>query len=306
MAPPVGHSTTHTLLAGTEFLSHGDIRELATALNIRPTKTRGQNFVGDPGTVQKIVSHAGVNPDDHVLEIGPGLGSLTLALLDAGAYVSAVEIDPVLARALPTTIAARCEHPERFALYCGDALQLQPDQVAVPAALDSFQPTLLVANLPYNVAVPAILTALDMFDSLETVDVMVQLEVAERLAAGPGSRTYGIPSVKAGWYAHVTRGPLISRQVFWPVPHVDSALVRLDRRPTPQADRDRVFRLIDAAFSQRRKTLRQALATWAGSAKRAGELLEQAGIDPTARGERLTIDDFVALSLVTDKDEQVS
>lgn len=252
--------------------------------------------MGDAGTLRRIVEHAGVTEGDHVLEIGPGLGSLTLALLETGAYVSAIEIDPPLARALPATIESRVEDPSRFAVACHDALKLTPDVIATPEGLDAFTPTFLVANLPYNVAVPAILTALEVLPSLEVVDVMVQLEVADRLAADPGSRTYGVPSAKANWYADVTRGPLVSRNVFWPVPNVDSALVKLVCREEPDANRDEVFAVIDAAFSQRRKTLRQALSSWAGSATQAEEILTRAGIDPTLRGEKLGIDDFVAIA----------
>ena len=250
--------------------------------------------MGDSGTLRKIVAHAGVVAGDHVLEIGPGLGSLTLALLEAGAYVSAVEIDPVLAAALPATITDRSDS-SRFAVVERDALDLRAQDIAVPPGLDSFTPTLLVANLPYNVAVPAILTALERIDSLRVVDVMVQLEVADRLAAEPGSRTYGVPSAKAAWYADASRGPTIGRSVFWPVPNVDSALVKLVRREQPDADRDEVFAVIDAAFSQRRKTLRQALAAWAGSPAQAERILLAAGIDPRRRGETLAIDDFVAI-----------
>lgn len=283
-------------MAGTNLLTPSDIRELSNELGIRPTKTLGQNFVGDGGTVRKIVSHAGVVESDQVLEIGPGLGSLTLALLEAGAYVSAVEIDPKLAAALPQTVGARHDRPERFAVAQFDALKIAENELAVPPALESFAPTHLVANLPYNVAVPAILTALEAIPTLQVVDVMVQLEVAERLAAQPGSKVYGVPSAKVAWYAEATRGPLIGRGVFWPVPNVDSALVRLDRRPVPTADRERVFAVIDAAFAQRRKTLRQSLGNWAGSPKQAEEILSTAGVDPTLRGERLTIDDFVAIA----------
>lgn len=282
-------------MAGTSLLTPSDIRELSNKLGIRPTKTLGQNFVGDGGTVRKIVSHAGVSEGDRVLEIGPGLGSLTLALLEAGAFVSAVEIDPKLAAALPETVSARHDRPERFAVAQFDALQPADNELAVPPELDTFVPTHLVANLPYNVAVPAILTALEHLPSLHIVDVMVQLEVAERLAAKPGSRVYGVPSVKAAWYAEAARGPLISRSVFWPVPNVDSALVRFDRRQEPDADRELVFKVIDGAFAQRRKTLRQSLASWAGSPARAEEILRSAGIDPALRGEKLMIEDFVAI-----------
>lgn len=283
-------------MAGTSLLTPSDIRELSNKLGIRPTKTLGQNFVGDGGTVRKIVSHAGVSEGDRVLEIGPGLGSLTLALLEAGAFVSAVEIDPKLAAALPETVNARHDRPERFAVAQFDALQLADNELAVPPELDTFVPTHLVANLPYNVAVPAILTALEHLPSLHIVDVMVQLEVAERLAANPGSRVYGVPSVKAAWYAEAVRGPLISRSVFWPVPNVDSALVRFDRRQEPDANRELVFKVIDRAFAQRRKTLRQSLASWAGSPARAEEILRSAGIDPALRGEKLMIEDFVAIA----------
>lgn len=285
-------------MAGTELLTPGDIRVLSAKLGITPTKTLGQNFVGDGGTVRKIVSHAGVSEGDHVLEIGPGLGSLTLALLETGAYVSAIEIDRKLAAALPETVGERHDRPERFAVAEFDALKIADHELAVPPALESFTPAYLVANLPYNVAVPAILTALEALPTLRVVDVMVQLEVAERLAAPPGSRTYGVPSVKTAWYAEATRGPLISRSVFWPVPNVDSALVRFERRDQPDADRAEVFAVIDAAFSQRRKTLRQALAGWAGSPALAEEKLRTAGIDPSQRGEKLTIEDFVAIANV--------
>lgn len=288
-------------MAGTSLLTPSDIRELSNKLGIRPTKTLGQNFVGDGGTVRKIVSHAGVSDLDHVLEIGPGLGSLTLALLEAGAFVSAIEIDPVLAKALPETVNARHDQPDRFAVAQFDALRIGENELAVPPALGYFMPNLLVANLPYNVAVPAILTALEHLPSLQVVDVMVQLEVAERLAAKPGSRVYGVPSVKTAWYAEAARGPLISRTVFWPVPNVDSALVRFDRRPHPDADREKVFAVIDAAFSQRRKTLRQALAGWAGSPALAEKVLRAADIDPSRRGETLTIDDFVAIAKAADE-----
>jgi len=193
-------------------------------------------------------------------------------------------------------VGARHDRPERFAVAQFDALKIAENELAVPPALESFAPTHLVANLPYNVAVPAILTALEAIPTLQVVDVMVQLEVAERLAAQPGSKVYGVPSAKVAWYAEATRGPLIGRGVFWPVPNVDSALVRLDRRPVPTADRERVFAVIDAAFAQRRKTLRQSLGNWAGSPKQAEEILSTAGVDPTLRGERLTIDDFVAIA----------
>lgn len=273
-------------MAGTEF-GAGEIRALARELDLRPTKALGQNFVIDPGTTAKIVRHAGVEPGDRVLEIGPGLGSLTLALLEAGAHVTALEIDGRLAARLPRTVAERGY--ERLRVIEGDALKLTADQLGEA-------PTKLVANLPYNVAVPAILRALEELETLTVVDVMVQKEVADRLAAEPGSRTYGVPSLKAAWYGEVSRGPLIPRTVFWPVPNVDSALVRIDRRPAPGEDRQACFEIIDAAFSQRRKTLRQSLSRWAGSPARAEEILRAAGIDPKERAERLTIADVCAIA----------
>lgn len=272
-------------MAGTEF-GAGEIRALARELDLRPTKTLGQNFVIDPGTTAKIVRHAGVESGDEVLEIGPGLGSLTLALLAAGAKVTALEIDPRLAARLPQTCAERGFSDLR--VIEGDALKLTADAVGS-------QPTKLVANLPYNVAVPAILRALEELPSLTVVDVMVQKEVADRLAAAPGSRIYGVPSLKAAWYGEVSRGPLIPRTVFWPVPNVDSALVRIDRRPAPAQNRQACFTIIDEAFSQRRKTLRQSLSRWAGSPARAEEILRAAGIDPQLRAERLTIDDVCSI-----------
>ena len=310
----------------TGLLGPTAIREIAAALGIRPTKTLGQNFVHDAGTVRRIVRDAGVQSGDAVLEVGPGLGSLTLALLEAGAYVSAVEIDPVLARALPTTVSARMpEASGRFAVLLQDAMAISDaEMLAVPddfgRALNSaasgqelgsapaltadaiagkhpFAPRALVANLPYNVAVPVLLTLLENLPSLETVLVMVQAEVADRLSANPGSKIYGIPSVKAAWYATAVRGAKVSRNVFWPVPTVDSALVRLDRHPIlTQTPREDVFAIVDAAFAQRRKTLRAALAPWAGSPARAEAVLRAAGIDPQVRGERLGIADYIAIA----------
>ncbi|HZE66606.1 MAG TPA: 16S rRNA (adenine(1518)-N(6)/adenine(1519)-N(6))-dimethyltransferase RsmA [Sporichthyaceae bacterium] len=274
----------------TQLLGPADIRRLAEQLGIRPTKTLGQNFVIDPNTVRRIVRVSGVGPADTVLEIGPGLGSLTLALLPEVAAVTAVEIDPVLAGALPATVAAHApEAAARLQVIEADALRLRPEDL--PAA-----PSALVANLPYNVAVPVLLHALETFPTLRTALVMVQAEVADRLAAPPGSRVYGIPSVKARWYAEVSRAGAIGRLVFWPAPRVDSALVLLRRRPTPDADRAAVFAVIDAAFAQRRKTLRAALAGWAGSPGAAEALLRAAGVDPAARGEALDIDDFVRIA----------
>ena len=279
-------------VAAGKLLTSNDIRELCAQLNIRPTKTLGQNFVNDPGTVRKIVRNAGVQAGEQVLEIGPGLGSLTLALLEAGAQVSAVEIDPPLAQALPTTAQAR--FPEaKLQVFTADALT-----IIGPESIDGATPTRLVANLPYNVAVPIVLTVLEKLPSIQTVLVMVQAEVADRLAATPGNKIYGVPSAKVAWYASARRTLTIGRNVFYPVPNVDSALVKIERRPHPDtaATREQVFAVIDAAFAQRRKTLRQALAGLAGSAGTAQEALERAGVSPTARGETLDIDQFAAVA----------
>ena len=279
------------------LLGPTEVRGLSQALGIRPTKTLGQNFVHDAGTVRRIVKSAGVRPQDTVLEIGPGLGSLTLALLETGARVIAVEIDPALARALPVTVADRMPHAAgRLTLIQADALSITgPDSLGEAGP----PPTRLVANLPYNVAVPVLLTALEALPSLESVTVMVQAEVADRLAAEPGSRTYGVPS-EAAWYAAARRTLTISRHVFWPVPNVDSALVELVRRrpPTTRATREQVFAVVDAAFAQRRKTLRKALARLAGGADAAESALRAAGINPTRRGETLDITAFAALAEV--------
>lgn len=279
-------------VAAGKLLTSNDIRELCAQLNIRPTKTLGQNFVNDPGTVRKIVRNAGVQAGEQVLEIGPGLGSLTLALLEAGAQVSAVEIDPPLAQALPTTAQAR--FPEaKLQVFTADALT-----IIGPESIDGATPTRLVANLPYNVAVPIVLTVLEKLPSIQTVLVMVQAEVADRLAATPGNKIYGVPSAKVAWYASARRTLTIGRNVFYPVPNVDSALVKIERRPHPDtaATREQVFAVVDAAFAQRRKTLRQALAGLAGSAGAAQEALERARVSPTARGETLDIDQFAAVA----------
>ena len=241
-----------------DLLGPTDIRTLAESLGTSPTKRWGQNFVVDAGTVRRIVRIAKVQPDDAVVEVGPGLGSLTLALLEAGAQVTAVEIDPLLAAALPETVAERApDDASRLSVIAADALKV--------TSLDP-PPTLLVANLPYNVSVPVILHFLETFPSLERVLVMVQKEVADRLAAPPGSRTYGIPSAKAAWYCDVRLAGNVGRAVFWPVPRVDSSLVLMERREKPATDvpREQVFAVVDAAFAQRRKALRGALAGYAG------------------------------------------
>ncbi|WP_432586942.1 16S rRNA (adenine(1518)-N(6)/adenine(1519)-N(6))-dimethyltransferase RsmA [Streptomyces sp. HD1123-B1] len=274
------------------LLGPADVRALAARLGVRPTKQRGQNFVIDANTVRRIVRTAGVRPDDVVVEIGPGLGSLTLALLEAADRVTAVEIDDVLAAALPATVEARLPgRADRFELVHQDALRVT--ELPGPA------PTALVANLPYNVAVPVLLHMLAGFPSIERTLVMVQSEVADRLAAAPGSKVYGVPSVKAAWYARVKRAGAIGRNVFWPAPNVDSGLVALERRSEPlrtTASREQVFAVVDAAFAQRRKTLRAALAGWAGSAAAAEAALTAAGISPQARGEALTVEDFAAIA----------
>lgn len=273
------------------YLGAAQIRELAARLGLRPTKQWGQNFVVDANTVKKIVRLAEVGPKDVVVEVGPGLGSLTLALLPEAGHVTAVEVDPALAAALPETVKSLAPaYADRLTLVHADALRVR--ELPGPA------PTALVANLPYNVSVPVVLGFLESFPSLERVLVMVQLEVAERLAAKPGSKVYGVPSVKAAWYADVRLAGTVSRSVFWPVPNVDSGLVSLVRRPAPEttASREDVFACIDAAFAQRRKTLRAALATWAGSAARAEEILRAAGIDPRTRGEQLGVEAFAAIA----------
>lgn len=273
------------------LLGPGEIRDLAGRLGVRPTKTLGQNFVVDANTVRSIVRRSGVGGEDVVVEVGPGLGSLTLGLLDVAAAVVAVEVDPVLAGQLAATVADR--RPDR-----ADALTVVAADALEVTALPGPPPTALVANLPYNVAVPVLLSFLERFPSLRTALVMVQSEVADRLAAGPGSRTYGVPSVKAAWWAETTRAGSVGRSVFWPVPNVESALVRLVRREPPEtsASREEVFAVVDAAFAQRRKTLRAALAGWAGGADRAEAALVAAGIDPRTRGERLTVEQFAAVA----------
>lgn len=279
------------------LLGPAQIRDLAGRLGVRPTKSRGQNFVVDAGTIRRIVRAAGVQPGEHVVEVGPGLGSLTLGLLEAGAHVTAVEIDPALAAALPVTVADVAPGwLDRLHVVTADALTVRELPDAGPGAGGA--PVAMVANLPYNVAVPVLLTFLARFGSLDRLLVMVQAEVADRLAAPPGSRTYGIPSAKAAWYADVHRAGNVGRAVFWPVPRVDSALVALRRRepPTTTATREQVFAVVDAAFAQRRKTLRAALADFAGSATAAERALRAAGVDPATRGERLAIEDFARLA----------
>ncbi len=272
------------------LLGPTDIRLLAESLDTAPMKRWGQNFVVDAGTVRRIARLSAVGPGDRVVEVGPGLGSLTLALLETGAEVTAVEIDPKLAAALPGTVAERApDAAARLHVVHADAMKVRE----LPS-----EPRALVANLPYNVSVPVILHLLETFPSIERVLVMVQAEVADRLAAPPGSRTYGIPSAKAAWYCDVRRAGDVGRAVFWPVPRVDSALVLMDRRdpPATTASREQVFAVIDAAFAHRRKGLRGALAGIAGSGAAAERALLAAGIDPLTRGEQLGVGDFSRLA----------
>ena len=273
------------------LLGAAQIRELAAQLELKPSKSLGQNFVIDSNVCTKIVRTAGVTSDDIALEIGPGLGSLTLALLDAAQSVIAVEIDPRLAQQLPITVAEHFEHPENLTVINKDALAVNDLPVA---------PTVLVANLPYNVSVPVLLHLLEKFPTLRTGVVMVQAEVADRLAAKPGGKEYGIPSVKAAWWADVKNVGTVSRSIFWPAPNVDSKLVGFTRRETAGSEesREKVFTIIDAAFAQRRKMLRSALSSLYGSSSAAEAILIKAGIDPTLRGEALQIESFCKIAAV--------
>ena len=277
------------------LLSAADIRQLAEKLNIRPTKQRGQNFVIDPNTIRRIVGLAELKGSEHVLEVGPGLGSLTLGLLDASARLTAVEVDSALAQNLPATVQRmRPQQADQLSVLHQDALKLSTDDV------DS--PQVLVANLPYNVAVPVVLHLLQVLPSLTKGLIMVQEEVADRLAADPGSKIYGVPSVKIAWDTETRKVGVVGTKVFWPEPRVSSGLVRFDRREPASAEvaRDQVFTVIEAAFSQRRKTLRAALAGLAGSGAHAAHALHSAGIDPSRRGETLDIDAFVRIAAALD------
>jgi len=271
-----------------KLLTSSAIRSLTRGLQISPTKKWGQNFVVDANTVRRIAAAAKLTPDDVVMEVGPGLGSLTLALIEIARHVIAVEIDPKLALALPTTVAHRApEEHERLTVIETDAARIKAEQMPEP-------PTALVANLPYNVAVPVVLHSLEIFPSLEKGLVMVQAEVGDRLTAGPGSKIYGGPSVKMAWYTKAKRAGSVSPNVFWPVPNVASALVSFERIESPKANRVEVFGAVDAAFGQRRKMLRQSLKAWAGESTDA--VLERSGIEPTRRGESLDIAEFIALA----------
>jgi 16S rRNA (adenine1518-N6/adenine1519-N6)-dimethyltransferase len=279
-------------LGAAQLLGPTEIRELAARLGIQPAKRLGQNFVVDAGTVTRITALARVGPQDVVLEVGPGFGSLTLPLLDAAGRVLAVEIDPALAAQLPLTVADRAP-----------GLAGKLDVVTADAArvtdLPGPPPTALVANLPYNAAVPVVLHLLATVPSLSRALVMVQAEVADRMCAPPGSRTYGVPSAKLAWFGTARRAGSVPRAVFWPVPRVDSGLVELTRREPgggPAVSREATFAVIDAAFSQRRKTLRSALANWAGSAPAAEEILRSADVDPALRGEALGVAEFARIA----------
>lgn len=273
------------------LLGAADIRRIAAEEGITPTKKFGQNFVIDPGTVKKIVTASKINSNDFVMEVGPGLGSLTLAILQAGANLTAVEIDPPLAKRLPSTVKEFMPNAlERFNVILKDALELNAQDVPNLANAQHFT---LVANLPYNVATPIILTLLEKFNNLTSFLVMVQKEVADRLCAQPGTKTYGTPSVKLAWYGESKKAGLIGRNVFWPAPNVDSALVYFERNNEIREDeqeREKVFKIIDAAFQQRRKTLHSALKGIISN-----ESYDIAGIDPTRRGETLTCAEFLAL-----------
>lgn len=277
-------------MAEAQLLGPAEIRELAAELDVTPTKKLGQNFLHDPNTVRRIVAAAELSPDDHVVEVGPGLGSLTLGLIDTAASVTALEIDPRLAGRLPTTVEAFApEYADRLTVINTDALK-------VARADFDVAPTALVANLPYNVSVPVLLHLLAELPSIRRVLVMVQKEVADRLAAQPGSKIYGVPSVKAAFYGDVSRAGTIGKHVFWPAPNIESGLVRIDvSESAPRSVRDTIFPLVDAAFAQRRKTLRSTLAGIYGSAAAAEDALRAAGIDPGLRGEKLTVADFIRL-----------
>ncbi|WP_308465541.1 16S rRNA (adenine(1518)-N(6)/adenine(1519)-N(6))-dimethyltransferase RsmA [Rathayibacter soli] len=286
-------------MSTVRLLGPAEVRDLADLLGVTPTKKLGQNFVIDANTVRRIVRVAGVQPGDTVVEVGPGLGSLTLGLLEADAAVIAVEIDKRLAAQLPVTVAERCsEEPRSVSLSMGDQLTVIRADALRLTELPG-QPTRLVANLPYNISVPVLLHLLDSFASIRSGVVMVQSEVGQRLAAVPGSKIYGGPSVKAAWYGAWRTAGTVSRQVFWPVPNVDSILVAFQRHETEPGDeplRRRTFELVDAAFQQRRKMLRQSLSALAGSSTEASVALEAAGLAPTARGEELTVEQFMRIA----------
>ena len=278
-------------MADQRLLGPADVREIAARLGLRPSKRLGQNFVIDHGTLRRVVRLAAVRPDEDVLEVGPGLGSLTLALLPAARRVLAVEIDPVLAAELPATVAS-------FAPGLAGRLDVVTGDAARVTGLPGEPASVLVANLPYNAAVPVLLHLLGTVPSLGRGVVMVQAEVAERMTAPPGSRIYGVPTVKLAWYARLRRAGPVPRSAFWPAPRVDSALVAFTRcePPRPDVSRRELFGVIDAAFAQRRKMLRSALSPWAGSPARAERILREAGMDPAARGESLGVAQFAGIA----------
>lgn len=267
------------------LLGASEIREIAARIGVVPTKKLGQNFVVDANTCRRIVKAADVVSNDIALEIGPGLGSLTLALLECAKEVIALEIDSRLAEELPHT-ASRHGLGEHLRVINQDAMELD-SAIGLP--------TVLVANLPYNVSVPVFLRALEKLPSLERAVVMVQSEVADRLTAGPGTKSYGSPSVKASWWGKLTPAGSVARSIFWPIPNVDSSLVRFDRKEVPGDEKLRLktFEIIDGAFAQRRKMLRSALA---GILDHPTESIERAGIDPTLRGESLTLKEFIEIA----------
>lgn len=274
------------------LLSAAHIRDLAAGLSVHPTKQWGQNFVIDPNTIRRIVGLAELDGSEHVLEVGPGLGSLTLGLLDEAAQVTAVEIDPTLAAQLPETIQTmRPEKAENLTVVQDDALRAAPERLGAPSVL--------VANLPYNVGVPVVLHLLQVLPSLQKGLVMVQEEVADRLCAGPGSKIYGVPSVKAAWDTRMRKAGVVGKKVFWPEPRISSGLVRFDRREpiSSEVTREETFAVIDAAFAQRRKTLRAALSGLAGSGSAAEEALRAAGVEPSARGETLDAAAYAQIAL---------
>jgi 16S rRNA (adenine1518-N6/adenine1519-N6)-dimethyltransferase len=285
------------------LLGASDIQQIAASIGVKPTKKLGQNFMIDPGTVRRIARTAGITENQHVVEVGPGLGSLTLALLEAGADVTAVEIDPLLASQLPGTIAAHAPSTaSKLHIVVSDALKVTAEQLRSAGDMDATKPFALVSNLPYNVATPILLTFLERFEGMASALVLVQNEVAERLTAAPGSKIYGSPSVKLAWYGTAQKAGMVGRNVFWPVPNVDSSLVAFTRTAATQHQhpaqlRKLTFSIIDAAFAQRRKTLRAALKGTVSAHQ-----IEVAGIDPTLRGEKLTIDDFLAIAEVVAKD----
>ena len=276
------------------LLGAAEIREIAERIGVRPTKKLGQNFVVDANTCRKIVKSADVGPDDVALEIGPGLGSLTLAMLETAKSVIAIEIDDRLALELPITADRHGFDSSKLTIITADAMQISE----LPA-----NPTVLVANLPYNVSVPVLLRFLELFPTLQSGVVMVQSEVADRLVAKPDSKTYGSPSVKAAWWADLTSAGTVSRSIFWPVPNVDSSLVRFVRHESSGDEvlRKATFKIIDAAFAQRRKMMRAALSDICGGSAQASAIIEQSGIDPTIRGEALELADFIKIAITLSK-----